>query len=136
MAAIKSPNPVIEVESSVTRPVTNKRIWVTTKFAALHCWPNAPKSVHYLRHPHRHMFGVKVTVSVTHSDRDVEFHTLLQSVNMAIHSEIRLSLSKNNSQSCEMIAEAIGLALQKIKYSVVSVSVDEDGENGGEVWFV
>jgi hypothetical protein len=110
------------------------QLWITSSFIGFHQWPDAPKVVAYLRNLHRHVFGVKVTVQVTHSDRQVEFHLLKAFMDSYIGSDILPMLRKSPSMSCEQLAEAIGLALHHNNYAIVSVQVDEDGECGAE-WF-
>jgi hypothetical protein len=119
-----------EMENSM-----RKEVFITTKFEGVHCWPEAPEHVSILRNLHRHVFGVRVVVSVTHSDRDVEFLTLKKLTDTVIARRTLPMLIKTSSMSCEMLAEDIGSALLTKKFNVVSVSVDEDGENGATVYF-
>lgn len=111
-----------------------RHIWVTTKFTGFHCWPDAPEIVGFLRNLHRHIFGVRVEVEVDHANRNVEFFILKTYVDRVCGSLIQ-ELIKDPSKSCEMMAEFIGEKLQAVEFKVVSVSVDEDGENGGQVFF-
>jgi len=111
-----------------------KTVKVTTKQAALHNWPNAPDFVDFLRHPHRHLFGISVEVSVEHSDRDVEFFTLLNDVQHALtylgdtYKE-HVSLLDFGSKSCEMLAEQLKMHLTQ--YHVLNVIISEDDESFG-----
>ena len=94
-----------------------------------HCWPDAPEEVSHLRLRHRHMFGFKVEIKVSHDDRDVEFIIAKRAV---------LSYLKANpirgSESCEMIAKRIrGHLVTTRDWNVAMVDVDEDGENGAIV---
>lgn len=108
-----------------------RSIFVRTSFVGFHAWPAAPKAVEYLRSAHRHKFGVEVRVNVSHGDRDVEYHLLLDDVQIVI-SELP-SFEGQRAMSCEHMAERIGCALVRNGYSVRSVQVDEDGENGSLV---
>lgn len=108
-------------------------IYVSTSFTGFHCWPQAPEQVAFLRVLHRHRFGVKVQVAVTHSDRDVEFFILQADVNEYVRNVLQPTLAKKQSMSCEMMAEAIIDGLTLKKYLVRSVEVNEDGENGALV---
>ncbi len=120
------------------KPATKVRtlIWVSTFINAFHHWPEAPDQVGFLRSLHRHKFGIKVTVRVSHEDRDVEFFMLQGDVNKVAALELVKLLKTKPSMSCEMMAEYIGTRLTDAHgYSVVSVAVDEDGENGGIVEF-
>ena len=53
-------------------------IWVTFQKEGIHKYPAAledPKlaDVSFLGHPHRHIFHFRVSISVFHDDRDIEF---------------------------------------------------------------
>lgn len=110
----------------------NRFITCTTSFEGIHCWPEAPEEVAYLRNPHRHMFRVSATISVKHNDRDIEFimvkHHIDQWIRLQTNSRGVYEMGRN---SCEDTADLI---LQWIasKYPKrhISVSVFEDGENG------
>jgi elongation factor P hydroxylase len=108
------------------------RIWITTKFVALHYWKNAPDEVAYLRQPHRHQFHVRVTADVSHNDRDVEFFQFKKEVEDYVKRHLDKTLSE---RSCEMMANELLLHLLNVGYSVHSVEVSEDGENGAVVEF-
>lgn len=114
-------------------PLKTTTIWVTAQFEALHFYKDAPAAVDFLRHPHRHVFHVRVEMRVTHDDRDVEFITFKHWL------EHRLSVIRGKSpfqMSCEMIADSI---IQEMRVARiwpmrwVKVDVSEDGENGGSV---
>ena len=47
-----------------------------------HCWPQAPERRAYLRNPHRHLFYVTVACIVSHDEREIEFHDLLDEARM------------------------------------------------------
>jgi len=119
--------------------VTDKFVGCTFTQEGTHCWPNAPASVKYLRCAHRHIFHVEVYVKVTGSDREVEFITLKHEAKEAFallgHPDTS-PLIDFRSQSCEMLAEALGIYLaEKYNYDVSSVCVSEDDENGAIVNF-
>ena len=118
-----------------TTKVAHAQIWVTTFFNGFHQWPLAPDTVAFLRSLHRHRFGVKVTVQVSHADRDVEFFMLQNDVNKVIVTELCKALKAKPAMSCEMMAEFIGMRLANLKYIVCQVEVDEDKENGAIVTF-
>ena len=104
------------------------KIWVTFALHGMHRYPDAPDEVAYLRNEHRHLFQFKVTVSVIHDDREVEFH-MLQNWCKAQYAESILEL---NHKSCEMIARDLMTLLTK-KYGDLrsyEVEVSEDGECG------
>lgn len=111
-------------------------IYVRTEFVGFHQWTDAPEQVKFLRDLHRHIFGVRVKVSVTHSNRDVEFFTLKEQVESYITSCLLPHLEKNPGLSCEMLASLVGDYLARCSYNVLEVEVNEDGENGGIVTYL
>ena len=113
----------------MSRNTKIRTVFITTFFNGFHCWPEAPAQVGFLRSLHRHKFGVRVEVLVTHDDRQVEFFILQEAVNKIIVKELTKFLTLNSSLSCEMMAEFIWNRLMP-NYSIYSITVDEDGENG------
>lgn len=112
--------------TSVVQQTTE--IWVTWALHGVHKYPNAPEEVGYLRNAHRHLFKFKVNVSVTHDDREVEFH-MLQNWCKDQYASGVLEL---DYKSCEMLAREL---LDKLtaKYGAwrsYMVEVSEDGECG------
>lgn len=115
-------------------------IYVRTQFAGIHNWPNAPDEVAFLRNPHRHIFHVKVTIPVTHVDRQYEFFMVKKRIDKYI--SLLLNFTKNQcgipilgSMSCERIATEI-LSFLRQEYTEVEgikVEVNEDMENGAFV---
>lgn len=112
------------------------RVFCTTKFEGIHCYPDAPMDVRYLANEHRHMFGVKAEMEVFDDDREVEFILLKHEVEYAI--SCLTPDGKLGSLSCEQIAKSIIRYLHD-KFCdgvdrVIVVTVDEDGENGAVVY--
>lgn len=115
----------------------SRKIQVTFQKEGIHCYPDAavnPKlktndwdDVSYLAHPHRHMFHFRVTIDVTHNDRDIEFIQFKRWLERLYSNEI-LQL---DYQSCEMIAENLIMVIAK-EYPGrnITVEVFEDNENG------
>lgn len=103
-------------------------VFCRTRFIGYHQWKDAPPSCSFLANLHRHEFHVEVCVLVDHSDRDVEFISLRDTVDdylrMAYHRRVFGS-------SCELIASTLALYLEKLRYRIKYVEVSEDGENGG-----
>jgi hypothetical protein len=95
----------------------------------LHCWPDATGRRAYLAHKHRHMFYVEVTTGVTHDDREIEFHDLLQAA------EDLFPIGDFGIQSCEMLARELAEGLQKQFRRPLQVAVFEDNEVGARVRF-
>lgn len=99
------------------------RIFITTQFEALHQWDNAPTGVEFLRHPHRHVFHLRVEWLVTHDDREKEFILLKRKTEKEIR---RLAAHADTSRwSCERWGKELLTILDAVK-----VEVSEDGENG------
>jgi 6-pyruvoyl-tetrahydropterin synthase len=112
-----------------------RRVFVTTTFAALHRWPDAPEPVVYLRDLHRHLFHVRVELDVQHNDREVEFLMLKD----WLDSTLAVMLQRHDekitpsigSTSCEAVCEALAASLtDRYPGRGCLVAVSEDGENG------
>jgi hypothetical protein len=105
----------------------SRTIWVTFERHGIHYYPTAPVEVIYLRSPHRHLFKFKASISVTHDDRDIEFH-MFQNFLVSQYDDGLLDL---DSKSCEMLAaNLIYTITTKYPGRKVSVEVSEDGECG------
>lgn len=52
-------------------------ITVTHREPGWHAWPDAPAVRHYLSERHRHLFGYQLTLPVSHGEREIEFHDVL-----------------------------------------------------------
>ena len=109
-----------------------KFIWVTFQKEGIHCYPNAPEGVEFLKHPHRHIFYFKVTLEVFHDDRDVEFILLKRELE-ALYDEKTLQL---DYKSCEMMADDLADYINKNypKRDLV-IEVSEDNENGAQCFY-
>jgi hypothetical protein len=105
-------------------------IIVKTQFEAIHHWPEAPDDVDFLRNPHRHIFFVEVIFSVSHGDRELEFFQIKRFIDKYLEAPASLFPVRS---SCEYIAKELLNYLLHNKYSVVSVSIFEDNENGAKV---
>ena len=114
-------------------PATNNRIWVTFQRKGVHAYPAAPSDVNYLAHPHRHLFKFKVTISVTHEDREIEYHQF-QSWLESLYADAVLAV---DAKSCEMLANELAvLVCGRYPHRTVEVEVSEDGECGSIVTYV
>lgn len=102
------------------------QIVVQVRFDALHCWPDAPPEVDFLRNPHRHEFHVAVHFAVTHEDRDREFFIEQDRVRDSVAAA--LNDLDTRTWSCEQWAAYLLADLDALR-----VSVFEDGENGAIV---
>jgi len=101
---------------------------VTFRAEGWHCWPNAPAPREYLRAEHRHLFYVEVIMHVHHSEREVEYHNLLDLAKKYFPG------GRMGSLSCENMACAIAEQVkQQFPGRKIEVSVSEDGECGAIV---
>lgn len=101
-----------------------------------HCWAQAPDSVGYLRHPHRHLFTFRVQLEVTDDDRQVEFHLLRARMVQLIEQWPAAQWAADGydfgGNSCEMLARwMLGVLLDPSQRG--AVEVHEDDENGARV---
>ncbi len=110
---------------------TKTFIKVRTEFEGYHYYPDAgniDERIRFLENEHRHMFKVEVKISVTHTDRELEFFLVKWALQEFIKS------GNQNHKSCEMIAEdilqnhLIPLYGDNRFYEIV---VSEDGESDG-----
>ncbi len=107
-------------------------IWVTFQKEGIHCYPAAGdlEGVEFLQHPHRHMFHFNIEIEVFHDDRDIEFILFKRELE-SLYNDGVLEL---NHKSCEMLArDILHYIVEKYKKRDVTVSVSEDGENGGRI---
>jgi hypothetical protein len=110
--------------------ITSRIVWAKLTFEGWHSWPDAPEHRFYLRSSHRHLFHVTVEVPVTHDNRQIEFHDLLDKAKVAV-ADLPRSLG---SMSCEQIAVHIGERVREtMVVPWVNVVVSEDGEVGASV---
>ena len=108
-----------------------RRIRVQNQFELVHCWPEAPTDMYYLRTPHRHVMYVTSDIEVKHDDRELEIITVKHAIDYFLHNaHFELHVS------CEMIAERIIEYLRSQygeRYMIVTVL--EDNENGATVTY-
>lgn len=102
---------------------TRSTIYVKTQFTALHRWKDAPEDIAFLRSYHRHNFHVKVSIPVTHDDRDVEFFQFKRELD-------RYCQMSFADKSFDLSCEAIGALILGRFENVTEVDVSEDGECG------
>lgn len=119
------------------RQQASRRIWVTFQKEGIHCYPAAatdpqlatggPDDVSFLASPHRHIFHFRVSITVWHNDRDIEFIQFKRWLESLYNSNI-LEL---NHRSCEMIADDLYIKIsERYPGRDVHIEVSEDGENG------
>lgn len=106
-------------------------ILVRNKVELVHCWPEAPEEVGYLKYPHRHQFYIDSEIEVFHDDRELEFIMVQHDIEEFLksqHFELRTS--------CEQIARAVAQhIIERYGIRKVVVSVREDNEHGARVYF-
>ena len=106
-------------------------IWVTCRFVAWHRWKDAPPSVAFLRDMHRHEFRVKVTLTVRHLNRDLEFFTEQAELKAFVQKRYE---GARLEKSCESIAYEIAhFCVDWENVAFAECEVSEDGENGAIV---
>lgn len=98
----------------------------------IHCWPEAPEEVDFLRNPHRHELHISVEVAVTHNDRDIEFFMLKRAVDSFLEEvrgewPLRISCEEICHQLVDFIIGKYG------ERDFIEARVFEDGEVGSTV---
>jgi len=107
--------------------VAQRRIWVTFSRVGYHRYPNAPEDVSYLQDRHRHLFKFKVSITVEHNEREIEFHQFLNWIE-SLYTEGQLEAS---NKSCETLAQELATAIgNRYTHRHIEVEVSEDGECG------
>ncbi len=101
-------------------------IKIRFEFEGIHCWPEAPEQVSFLKNSHRHLFKVEAVMNVHHHDREMEFFIVKKDLQELVKT-LGFDLGR---MSCEDMAHRI---YQHIRFvynrSFVRVEVSEDGEN-------
>lgn len=103
-------------------------ISVSDQFESMHCWPEAPEEVSFLRNLHRHVFHVNAEIEVKTDDRELEFIIVKRSLK-------KFYPPFNAGRlSCEQMAKKIHDGLIGLfGFRNIRVCVFEDGENGAIV---
>lgn len=114
-------------------------VFCKTSFEGIHFYKGAPDEVAYLKHAHRHTFGVQVELQVYDDDREIEFIMLKHSVNRWLNQRCVDGVWPMGGMSCEMVAKDLADAIAHdfgidfTKARRFSVTIDEDGENGASI---
>lgn len=117
---------------------TEKFIWVTFQRAGFHKYPEALTDpaladVEYLGSRHRHMFKFKVTIQVSHNNREIEFHQFLNFCE-SIFDNKTVDI---DYKSVEMLADDMHkVIVEKYPDRLIRIEVSEDGECGCEIIYV
>lgn len=112
-----------------------KTLIVSLEVEGLHCWPDAPAEVSFLRHPHRHRFKFVIGIQVSRTDRQKEFFREQDSLRVLVATQLARGIDRSlkglldfGSASCELLAEIIVEAT-----GARWAEVWEDGENGARI---
>ena len=113
--------------------ITNRNIYVKFTKEGIHCYPDAPEDVEFLKNPHRHIFHFRVNIQVSHNDRDIEFILFKRELEDLYSSAIL----EVDYKSCEMMAEDLIEYISKMYPGrKIEVEISEDGENGAILQYV
>ena len=114
--------------------MADRMIWVRFQKEGIHKYPAAatdPKlaDVSFLANPHRHIFHFRVSISVFHNDRDIEFIQFKRWLEALYNGDG--SVLALDYKSCEMIADDLYSQIN-LRYPGrhVIIDVSEDDENG------
>ena len=100
---------------------------IKTQFEANHYWEGAMAEVSFLKNSHRHKFFVELWIEQEHNERDVEYITEKEKLDIFLTKFAKQVLP----HSCETFAEMIKQDWERRRYPRrVKVGVWEDNENG------
>ena len=122
------------------KEAADRKIWVRFQKEGIHKYPAAledPKlaDVFFLGYPHRHIFHFRVSISVFHNDRDIEFIQFKRWLESLYNGQG--SVLSLDYKSCEMIARELHATVDaRYPGREVWIEVSEDGENGCFLKFV
>lgn len=108
-------------------------IMVTIRREYFHSYPDAPEEVAFLRHPHRHVFHVKLTLPVTHSNREKEFFLVQRWMKASLDHCFGKEGADLGAMSCEDVATELVQQANARYECPAECEVWEDGENGARV---
>jgi len=124
-------------QTEINSEVAERMIWVRFEKEGIHKYPAAledPKlaDVSFLGFPHRHIFHFRVSISVFHNDRDIEFIQFKRWLEALYNGNG--SVLALDYKSCEMIADDLYVQINsRYPGRHVIISVSEDDENGCEI---
>jgi hypothetical protein len=125
---------------NIKMSTATKFIWVTFQKEGIHRYPEALTNpalatgdeydVSFLGHPHRHIFHFRVSIEVTHNNRDIEFIQFKRWLER-LYNEGTVVL---DYKSCEMMSDDLYVHIAaRYPGRAVIIQVAEDGENGCEI---
>jgi hypothetical protein len=108
-------------------------IKVQTQFEALHRYFDAPENVSYLGDYHRHLFKVTAIIEVFSDERELEFFTIKEMIDLFI----KKTIPDKSELSCESMSRLIVHHLRDeiAGNREIMVEVNEDGEDGAIVCY-
>ena len=116
------------------RHLADRMVWVRFQKEGIHKYPAAATDpqladVSFLANPHRHIFHFRVSISVFHNDRDIEFIQFKRWLEALYNGDG--SVLALDYKSCEMIADDLYVQIN-LRYPGrhVIIDVSEDDENG------
>jgi len=121
--------------------ITTTTVWATFQVEGWHHWPGAPDKYDWLADSHRHMFHVRVEISVGQS-REIEFIDLRKQAMADFENSVLGILATTGkypaSYSCEEMAKLLVTHLELLypEREFYAVTVSEDGENGSTVEYL
>ncbi len=124
-------------QTDINSQVADRMIWVSFQKEGIHKYPAALEDprladVSFLGYPHRHTFHFRVSISVFHNDRDIEFIQFKRWLE-GLYSNSNAVLELDY-KSCEMIADDLYVQINsRYPGRHVIISVSEDNENGCEI---
>jgi hypothetical protein len=124
-------------QTEINSEVAERMIWVKFSREGIHKYPAAledPKlaDVSFLGFPHRHIFHFRVSISVFHNDRDIEFIQFKRWLEGLYNDQN--GVLELDYKSCEMIADDLYVQINsRYPGRHVIISVSEDDENGCEI---
>lgn len=112
--------------------MAKRQIFVKFTKEGLHRYPDAPADVAFLRNTHRHIFHFRVSIAVSHNDRDIEFILFKRELE-GLYSGGIMNI---DYKSCEMLGEEL-IDYISVKYPArdIEVEVSEDDENGAIITY-
>jgi len=125
---------------NIKMSTATKFIWATFQKEGIHRYPEALTNpalatgdeydVSFLGHPHRHIFHFRVSIEITHNNRDIEFIQFKRWLER-LYSEGVLVL---DYKSCEMMSDDLYVHIAaRYPGRAVIIQIAEDGENGCEI---
>jgi hypothetical protein len=125
---------------NIKMSTATKFIWVTFQKEGIHRYPEAltdpalatgdEYDVSFLGHPHRHIFHFRVSIEVTHNNRDIEFIQFKRWLER-LYNEGTVVL---DYKSTEMMSDDLYVHIAaRYPGRAVTIQVAEDGENGCEI---